>query len=63
MGAKAEESIAACKALIKNPGPHGLTPLAVIDDAPKFEIPKITLSEPPNYKLGDKVSSESNGRP
>ena len=56
LGAKAEEAIAACKAKIQNAGPHGITPLAVVDDAPKFEIPNITLSEPPNYKLGEKVS-------
>lgn len=58
LGDKAEESIAACKALIQNSGHHGLKPLPIIDDAPKFDIPKISLSEPPNYKLGDKVSLE-----
>lgn len=55
LGAKAAESVEACKKLIQNPGPHGLQPLDVIDDAPNFQVPQITLSEPPNYKLGDKV--------
>lgn len=56
LGAKAAEAIEACKKLIQNPGPHGLKPLDIIDDAPEIKIPQITLSEPPNYKLGDKAS-------
>ena len=56
LGAKAEEAVTACKDRIQNHGPHGVTPLEIIDDAPKLEDRKVTLSEPPNYKLGDKVS-------
>ena len=55
LGAKAESSLAACKAAIQNQGPHGLKPLAIIDDAPHFTIPEIKLSSPPDYKLGEKV--------
>ena len=48
-------ALEAVKKLITQPGPHGLTPLSVVDDAPKFSFPKVTLNEPPKYILGDKV--------
>ncbi len=57
LGAQAQAALDACQKAIVNTGDHGLHPLPVIDDAPKFVIPDIKLSEPPNYKLGDKVRS------
>ena len=45
----------ASAALSKNPGPHGLSPQPIIHDTPKVEFPQVKLSEPPNYKLGEKV--------
>lgn len=56
LGAQSEAAIEACKAAIVNPGPHGLKPLEVIDDAPHFTLPVVQLNFPPNYKLGDKVN-------
>lgn len=47
--------MAAVKSLIKNPGPHGIKPAPFNDDAPKVDLTAVKLSEPPNYKLGDKV--------
>lgn len=55
LGAKTDEALAAVKALIKNPGPHGIKPPAFADDAPKVDLSAVKLSEPPNYKLGEKV--------
>ncbi len=55
MGAKAQVALDALKALTDPDKPHGLTPLSVIDDAPKVAFPVVKLVEPPNYKLGDKV--------
>ena len=51
--------MAAVKALIQNPGPHGLTPLKIVDDAPKVDVPHIALCEPPNYTMGEKVSAQA----
>lgn len=55
LGVQAEAAIAACKKAIKNLGPHGIKPLAIIDDAPHFTVPTVKLDTPPNYKLGEKV--------
>ena len=55
LGAQAAPAVEACQKLIVNPGPHGLSPLKVIDDAPHFTLPEVKLNAPPNYKLGDKV--------
>ena len=55
LGPKAEAALKAVRSLIKNPGPHGIKPKPIVNDAPKVDISKIHLSEPPNYKLGDKV--------
>lgn len=57
LGDKAESAIKACEDRIVNKGPHGLKPTPFNDDAPKFELPTVKLSEPPNYKLGDKVAT------
>lgn len=55
LGKKAQQALEAVKKLITQPGPHGLKPLPIQDDAPKVTFPQVTLNEPPNYKLGDKV--------
>ena len=57
LGAKSDAAIAAVSALIKNPGPHGIKPKSFVDDAPKVDLSTVKLCEPPNYKLGEKVSS------
>ena len=57
LGAQAQAALDACKAAIVNQGPHGLKPLALVDDAPHFDLPQVKLDTPPNYKLGDKVRS------
>ena len=55
LGQKAQAALDAVNALIKNPKPHGLSPLPFKDDAPPVVLPQVKLSEPPNYKLGEKV--------
>ena len=55
LGPKNDAALAAVKALIKNPGPHGIKPQPFTDDAPKVDLSKVHLSDPPNYKLGDMV--------
>ncbi|XP_003383991.1 PREDICTED: transketolase-like protein 2 [Amphimedon queenslandica] len=54
LGPQADAALEAVRALIKNNGPHGIKPLAFVDDAPKVDLSAVKLSEPPNYKLGDK---------
>lgn len=61
LGPQAAAAIEACTKRIVNPGPHGIKPLAVVDDAPHFTIPVIKLDTPPNYKLGDKVRGGCGG--
>lgn len=56
LGDQAAAAVAACEKRIVEKGPHGIAPKPITDDAPAFNIPTIKLSEPPNYKLGDKVS-------
>lgn len=56
LGAQTENALKACEQAIVNKGDHGLKPLSIIDDAPHFTLPTVQLCEPPNYKLGDKVS-------
>lgn len=55
LGPQADAALEAVRALIKNNGPHGIKPLDFVDDAPKVDLTEVKLSEPPNYKLGDKV--------
>ena len=56
MGKNTEASIQAIQALIKSNEPHGLQPEAPTTDVPAIPAEKLTMSDPPNYKLGDKVS-------
>lgn len=58
LGDKAESALAAVNGRIKNHGPHGIKPLPFVDDAPKVDLTKVKLSEPPNYKIGGKVSTQ-----
>ena len=55
LGGKAAQALEAVKKMIKNPAPHSLRPLDIIDNARHFDLPQVKLFEPPNYKLGDKV--------
>ncbi|NP_001229589.1 transketolase [Strongylocentrotus purpuratus] len=56
LGAKAEGALNAIKALISNPGPHGIVPPASTPLA-EHDLSKVCLSEPPSYKTGDKVAT------
>ena len=58
LGDMAKPAIEAVTKLIVNRGPHGLKPLAIVDDAPKVEFPVVKLDSPPNYKLGEKVNKK-----
>ena len=50
-----DAALKAARNLIKNSGPRGIKPKPIVNDAPQVDITKIHLSEPPNYKLGEKV--------
>ena len=55
LGKMSGPALEAVKKLITQPGPHGLSPLPIVDDAPKVVFPKVTLSKPPKYEMGQKV--------
>ncbi|XP_050444725.1 transketolase-like protein 2 isoform X1 [Cataglyphis hispanica] len=58
LGNKANEIIQHLSGLLKNPGPLGLHPQKpLVDDAPLVDISNITLTSPPNYKLGEQVAT------
>ncbi|XP_032673359.1 transketolase isoform X1 [Odontomachus brunneus] len=58
LGNKANEVIQHLTGLLKNTGPAGLHPQKpLVDDAPAVDISNITLSAPPNYKIGDQVAT------
>ncbi len=57
LGDQAATAVSACEGRIVNKGPHGVVPKPIADDAPKFDIPTLKLSDPPNYKLGEKVAT------
>lgn len=58
LGGKAEDSIAAVQAIIKNSGPNQLVPQKPLkEDAPAVNITGITLASPPNYNKGDKIAT------
>lgn len=57
LGPQSQAALDACKAAIVNREPHGLKPLEVVDDAPKFTFPDIKLASPPNYPLGKKFAT------
>uniref|UniRef100_A0A131Y234 Transketolase n=1 Tax=Ixodes ricinus TaxID=34613 RepID=A0A131Y234_IXORI len=57
LGDKAEAAIAALEKQMQHKGPWTLRPLEPKADAPKVSLENIRLSEPPNYKLGEKVAT------
>ncbi|KAB7507189.1 Transketolase [Armadillidium nasatum] len=58
LGAKAEDTLAAIQALIKNSGPTQIVPQKPLkDDVPAVNISNISLSSPPQYSKGDKVAT------
>lgn len=57
LGDKSAAVIAEIEKRIKNPGANKLKPIPPISDAPAVNIDNITLSEPPNYKLGQLVAT------
>lgn len=57
LGKQSVASLEAVKALIKDIGPHGLTPRPIKYDAPKIVFPTVKLNEPPNYKMGEKIAT------
>jgi len=59
LGKEADAALTAIRAQIKNPGPHGIVPRAPTQDAPQVpaNYANVSLSEPPNYKLGQQVAT------
>jgi len=53
--AKSDSILATIKGQIINAGPHGLRPRLPADTLSEIPFGGIALSEPPAYKLGDKV--------
>ena len=57
LGDKAEAGIKAIEAVMSDTqGPYKVMRPEVVDDAKHYAPERITLSEPPSYKLGEKVS-------
>ena len=55
LGDKGKVAVELMKSSITSDGPHGLMgPQPVQDDAPAVDL-SVKLSEPPNYKMGEKV--------
>lgn len=54
LGQKGKDAVELMKASITSSEPHNLGPQPVTDDAPAVCL-DVKLSEPPNYKIGDKV--------
>ena len=54
IGAKAEEAINVINSLISDSDVP--VPQEIVNDAPEVSISGIHLSEPPSYKLGEKVN-------
>jgi transketolase len=59
LGDKADKAIEQITSLIKNPDHHKIVPQSPVKDAPVLNVDftKISLSEPPAYKLGEKVAT------
>jgi len=56
LGVKADEVISSLEAQMKNKDVT-LRPQPITATVPKSDISNITLSEPPNYELGQSVST------
>ena len=54
LGEKGKAAVELMKSSITSDGPHGLGPQPVEDAAPVVDL-SVKLSEPPNYKKGEKV--------
>jgi transketolase len=52
---KTEAALSAIHGRITNPGPHGLHPRLPTEVVAEIPFGGILMSEPPTYKLGDKV--------
>lgn len=55
--AKTDIALTAINALISNHGPHGITPQLPANDTEEIPFGGHSLSEPPAYKLGDKIAT------
>jgi len=53
--AKSESVLDTIKRQIANSGPHGLRPCLPADTLTEIQLGGIQMSDPPAYKLGDKV--------
>jgi hypothetical protein len=53
--AKTEPTLASIQAQISSLAPHGIKPQLPVDKVEEIQFGGLTLSEPPSYKLGDKV--------
>lgn len=58
LGDKGKAAVELLKKSMSNSGPHDLRPQPVTDTVPAVEL-DAKLSEPPNYKIGQKVLSYS----
>ena len=58
LGDKGKAAVELLKKSMSNSGPHDLRPQPVTDTVPAVEL-DAKLSEPPNYKVGQKVLSYS----
>lgn len=57
LGSKADEYIALLQKQIHDIGPHGLVPALPVDNIPEIPFGNLSLSDPPTYKLGEKVAT------
>lgn len=58
LGEHSDRVIQHLKTLIKNPGPTQIHPQKPLkDDAPVVDVTNVSLSSPPNYKLGDLIAT------
>jgi len=55
LGDKGKAAVELLKSSLTSDGPHGLGPQPVVDDAPVVDL-SVRLSEPPSYKIGEKVA-------
>ena len=60
LGEKGKAAVELLKSSLTSDGPHGLGPQPVVDDAPAVDL-SVQLSEPPSYKIGEKVCREDLG--
>ena len=61
LGAKSNGILESIAAKISNNGPHGLVPSEPSETLAPVKITNISLSEPPQYEVGQKVSRKTFG--